>query len=92
VHYDEMTFFTHVVNGQTYGAWYRQLALDEIEVMGAGFLCKTSYAGRDGLSVARSVLEEFLRVQMQTGVQPRALDGPLNERAPHDNQRDNTPR
>lgn len=69
-----MTFFTHQVNGRTYGAWYRQLAPNEIEVMGAGFLCKTSYAGRDELSVARSVLEEFLRVQMQSGAQPRALD------------------
>jgi hypothetical protein len=63
VHYDEMTFFTHQVNGRTYGGWYRQLAPHEIEVMGAGFLCKTTYAGCDELSVARSVLEEFLRSQ-----------------------------
>src|SRR5690242_18380259 len=63
VHYDEMTFFTHQVNGQTYGGWYRQLAPYEIEVMGAGFLCKTTYAGCDELSVARSVLEDFLRNQ-----------------------------
>ena len=55
-----MAFFTHQVNGQTYGGWYRQLAPHEIEIMGAGFLCKTSYAGCDELSVARSVLEEFV--------------------------------
>src|SRR6185436_16352990 len=60
VHYDAMPFFTHQVNGQTYGGWYRQLAPHEIEIMGAGFLCKTSYAGSDELSVARSVLEEFV--------------------------------
>lgn len=83
-----MTFFTHRVNGQTYGAWYRQLAPHEIEVMGAGFLCKTSCAGCDVLSVARSVLEEFLRMQMRTGVEPRPLDSPPNNPA----QRDNTPR
>jgi hypothetical protein len=77
-----MTFFTHQVNGQTYGAWYRLLAQNEIEVMGAGFLCKTRYAGCDGLSVARSVLEDFLRMQMQTGAPPRPLDNPA--------QRDNT--
>lgn len=86
-----MTFFTHQVNGQTYGGWYRQLAPHEIEIMGAGFLCKTSYAGRDELSVARSVLEEFVRMQMRSGRQPRALDAP----DPPDNrpdQRDSTPR
>jgi hypothetical protein len=88
VHYDEMTFFTHQVNGQTYGAWYRQLGPNQIEVIGAGFLCKTTCAGCDMLSVARSVLEDFLRVQMQTGARPRALDSPVNERA----QPDNTPR
>jgi hypothetical protein len=74
VHYDEMTFFTHRVNGQTYGAWYRQLAPQEIEIIGTGFLCKTTYAGCDELSVARSVLEEVLRGQLQSGAAPRALD------------------
>ena len=69
-----MTFFTHRVNGRTYGAWYRQLAPYEIEVMGAGLLCKTTYAGRDELSVARSVLEDFLRAQIRTGGHPRPLD------------------
>ena len=44
--------------------------------MGAGFLCKTSYAGRDELSVARSVLEEFVRMQMRSGRHPRSLDTP----------------
>ena len=76
VHYDAMTFFTHQVNGQTYGGWYRQLAPHEIEIMGAGFLCKTSYAGSDELSVARSVLEEFVRMQMRSGGHPRSLDTP----------------
>lgn len=79
-----MTFFTHQVNGQTYGGWYRQLAPREIEIMGAGFLCKTSYAGSDELSVARSVLEEFIRRQMRTGRHPRPLDT--------QDQRDSTPR
>src|SRR5262245_15271992 len=49
VHYDEMTFFTHQVNGQTYGAWYRHVAPRELEIIGAGFMCKTSYAGCDEL-------------------------------------------
>ena len=74
VHYDEMTFFTHQVNGRTYGAWYRQLAPRELEIIGAGFLRKASYAGCDELSVARSVLEDFLRGQLQTGARPRPLD------------------
>jgi hypothetical protein len=39
VHYDEMTFFTHRVNGQTYGAWYRHVSSRELEIIGAGFLC-----------------------------------------------------
>jgi hypothetical protein len=74
VHYDEMTFFTHRVNGQTYGAWYRQLAPRELEILGAGFLCKTTYAGCDELSVARSVLEDYLRGQLRTGAKPQSLD------------------
>jgi hypothetical protein len=74
VHYDEMTFFTHRVNGQTYGAWYRHVAPRELEIIGAGFMCKTPYAGSDELSVARSVLEEFLRSQLQTGAKPQSLD------------------
>jgi hypothetical protein len=74
VKHDEMTFFTHQVNGQTYGAWYRQLAPRELEIIGAGFMCKTPYAGCDELSVARSVLEEFLRSQIRRGARPQALD------------------
>jgi hypothetical protein len=74
VQHDEMTFFTHQVNGQTYGAWYRQLAPRELEIIGAGFMCKTPYAGCDELSVARSVLEDFLRSQLQTGAHPKSLD------------------
>ena len=74
VPYDEMTFFTHQVNGQTYGAWYRHVAPLELEIMGAGFLCKTIYAGCDELSVARSVLEDFLRSQLQSGAKPQSLD------------------
>ena len=87
VHYGEMTFFTHQVYGQTYGGWYRQLAPQEIEIMGAGLLCKTSYAGRDELSVARSVLEEFVRMQIRTGGHPQPLDAPDQH-----GQRDTTPR
>ena len=74
VQHNEMTFFTHRVNGQTYGGWYRHLAPCELEIMGAGFLCKTSYAGCDELSVARSVLEDFLRSQLQVGAKPSSLD------------------
>jgi hypothetical protein len=71
---EEMTFFTHRVNGQTYGAWYRHLSPRELEIIGTGFMCKTLYAGCDELSVARSVLEEFLRGQLQTGAKPPSLD------------------
>jgi hypothetical protein len=74
VHYDETTFFTHQVNGQTYGAWYRHVAPRELEIIGAGFMCKTPYAGCDELSVARSVLEDYVRMQLQTGAHPQSLD------------------
>jgi hypothetical protein len=75
VHHDEMTFFTHRVNGQTYGAWYRHIAPRELEIIGAGLMCKTPYAGSDELSVARSVLEDYVRMQLQTGGHPQSLDG-----------------
>lgn len=74
VQHAEMTFFTHRVNGQTYGAWYRQLAPRELEIIGTGFMCRTPYAGCDELSVARSVLEDYLRGQMQIGARPQSLD------------------
>lgn len=86
VSYDAITFFTHQVNGQTYGGWYRQLAPRELEVIGAGFMCKAAYAGCDELSVARSVLEDALRGQMQTGAHPQPLEGAAG------GQGDNTPR
>jgi hypothetical protein len=76
VHYDEMTFFTHRVNGETYGGWYRQLSARELEVMGTGFLCRAAYAGYDELSVARSVLEEFVQGQKDNGVTPQSLEDP----------------
>lgn len=69
-----MTFFTHRVNGETYGAWYRQLAPMELEVMGAGFMCRAAYAGYDELSVARSVLEDFVRGQKESGALPQSLE------------------
>ena len=75
VQHDEMTFFTHQVNGQTYGAWYRHTAPRELEIIGAGLMCKTPYAGSDELSVARSVLEDYVRMQLQTGGHPQSLDG-----------------
>lgn len=74
VHHGEMTFFTHQVNGQTYGAWYRHVAPKELEIIGAGLMCKTSYAGCDELSVARSVLEDYVRMQLQSGAHPQSLD------------------
>ena len=38
-------------------------------------MCKTPYAGCDELSVARSVLEDYLRGQMQTNcARPQSLD------------------
>jgi hypothetical protein len=74
VHHDEMTFFTHRVNGQTYGGWYRHTAPRELEIIGAGLMCKTPYAGSDELSVARSVLEDYVRMQLQIGAHPQSLD------------------
>lgn len=85
---NEMTFFTHQVNGQTFGGWYRPLGPHEIEIMGAGFLCKTNYAGCDELSVACSVLEEFVRMQIRTGGHLRPLNDPDQQNR---DQRDNTP-
>jgi hypothetical protein len=80
---NEMTFFTHQVNGQTFGGWYRPLGPHEMEIMGAGFLCKTNYAGSDELSVACSVLEEFVRMQIRTGGHLRPLDNNRDQRDTH---------
>ncbi|HEY0686277.1 MAG TPA: hypothetical protein VGD45_28310 [Steroidobacter sp.] len=63
----DLQYFTHVVDGQLYGAWYRMLSHSEVEVMGVGLLEVVSYAGASPEAAAKSVLENSVRQQLRMG-------------------------
>lgn len=63
----ELRYFTHVVDEQAYGAWYREIGPREIEVIGVGLLEVVSYAGFSPEATARSVLENHVRQQLERG-------------------------
>ena len=70
----ELTYFTHCVDGQRYGAWYRVTSADHLEVIGVGMLETTEFAGFSPESTARSVLENCVREQRSLGIAMPCLD------------------
>ena len=69
-----LLYFTHIVDGHVYGAWYRIISATEIEVIGVGLLEPANYAGYSPESAARSVLENFIRQRIVAGVPIPCLD------------------
>jgi hypothetical protein len=63
----DLVFFTHIVGGQTYGAWYRMLPSDCIEILSIGLMQILSLDGRRAEDVACDALEEFVRVRQKLG-------------------------
>jgi hypothetical protein len=64
----ELRYFIHNVDGTRYGAWYRVISSDHLEVIGAGMLETSEYAGISPESTARSMLENFVRQQRSLGI------------------------
>jgi hypothetical protein len=64
----ELSYFIHNVDGTRYGAWYRVISSDHLEVIGAGMLETSEYAGISPESTARSILENFVRQQRSLGI------------------------
>lgn len=64
----ELNYFIHCVDGANYGAWYRVISSDQLEVIGAGMLETAEYGGYSPESSARSMLENFVRQQRSLGI------------------------
>ena len=71
---DELNYFTHSVDGSRYGAWYRVISSDRLEVIGVGMLETGEFAGYAPESSARSMLENFVREQKSLGISLPRLD------------------
>ena len=64
----ELSYFTHEVDGDRYGAWYRVVSSDHLEVIGVGMLEVAEFAGFSPESAARSILENCVRQQRSLGI------------------------
>ena len=71
-----LIFFTHEIGSEVHGGWYRVLSTHDVEVIGVGLMETVVYAGFDAESVARSVLENFVRSHAAEGNPVPALDKP----------------
>jgi hypothetical protein len=63
----ELHYFTHSINGKTYGGWYRLVSPGDLEVLGVGSMETVPFLGYEPEAVARSVLEEFVRRHSEHG-------------------------
>jgi hypothetical protein len=64
----KLEYFTHRVDGAHYGAWYRVISSDHLEVIGVGMLEIAEFGGFSPESSARSMLENFVRQQRSLGI------------------------
>lgn len=62
-----LVYFTHVVDGHVYGAWYRVISSTQIELIGVGLLEFVSYGGFNPENAAKSNLEQFVRMRARMG-------------------------
>jgi len=62
---EPLIYFTHVVDGRTYGAWYRRISAAELEIFAVGLMRRVSCPEGQGqeLAASRAILEEFVRSQ-----------------------------
>jgi hypothetical protein len=61
-----LNYFTHEVDGSVYGAWYRTVSSNEIEVIGVGMLESGEY-GFSPEEAAKGILENFVRLRQRMG-------------------------
>jgi hypothetical protein len=70
----KLTFFTHLIDGKLYGAWYRVRSTTEVEVQAVGLLKVVSWEGRSPEAAAQCCLEEFVAQCQQAGEPTPMLD------------------
>ena len=63
----DLSFFTHDVEGVSYGAWYRVIGQTDVEVLAVGLMQTVPLAGLAAEDVARTVLEDFVRARSRFG-------------------------
>lgn len=69
-----LTFFTHLIDGKLYGAWYRVRSTTEVEIQALGLLKVVSWEGRSPEAAARCSLEEFVAQRQAEGEATLVLD------------------
>ncbi|WP_129645798.1 hypothetical protein [Peristeroidobacter agariperforans] len=79
----DLVFFTQVVGRETYGAWYRVLPVDCIEILAIGLMRTLPLDGRDPEDVACDALEEFVRARIKLGQPVPALPAEVTVHANH---------
>lgn len=63
----DLLFFTHTIDGVSYGAWYRVIAAAAVEVLAVGMMQTVPLDGANAETVARAVLEDFVRARNKYG-------------------------
>jgi hypothetical protein len=56
-----LIYFTHVIDGRTYGGWYRRLSSTEIEMFSAGLMRRLPCPDGQEQATSLAVLEDFVR-------------------------------
>ncbi len=70
----KLTFFTHVIDGKLYGAWYRVRSTTEVEVQAVGLMQIMFWEGRSPEAAAQCCLEDFISRRLQAGEPTPSLD------------------
>jgi hypothetical protein len=63
-----LIYFTHALDGRTYGGWYRRLSATEIEVFAIGLMTRATCPEGQELAASRATLEDFVRRQPSQAV------------------------
>lgn len=88
----KLTFFTHVIDDQLYGGWYRVRSPTEVEVQSIGLLEIASWEGRSPEAAAQCCLEAFVARRQLTGEPTPVLDDIIAELQENDAYADVLPR
>jgi hypothetical protein len=86
----ELVYFVHSVDGARYGAWYRVVSPYQLEVIGVGMLETVEFAGYSPESSAKSVLENFVRMQKSMGIEMPTLEDDPHDEPPADDAHHHT--
>ena len=63
----ELRFFIHRIQGVEYGAWFRLIGVDCIEVLAPGLMTILPLDGKPAEEVSCRVLEDFIRGRLRMG-------------------------